>query len=299
MRVSERQRYDTIADRVERAKGNHTGMLEQLSTQKRINRVSDDPIGLAQAIRVKGRIADMSQFQKNIDFSKGYLESAETALSIINDNLLRARDLAVQMANSTYGSESREAAGREIKEIVTEVISRANTSYGKRFVFSGFRTETPTLNPDGVFLGDDGAVFLQVSNDVPRQINLQARGLFEALPEERQFGHMNMVDSLNTLYEAMMDSDQDSIRRCMSELDHQMEKVQTSRAQLGARFNGIDHSGQQIEVDKDLSSNDLSRLEDADFYKISSDFKRTEAVLQSTMMASNKILQPSLLNFLQ
>jgi flagellar hook-associated protein 3 FlgL len=78
-----------------------------------------------------------------------------------------------------------------------------------------------------------------------------------------------------------------------------MEKVQTSRAQLGARFNGIDHSGQQIEVDKDLSSNDLSRLEDADFYKISSDFKRTEAVLQSTMMASNKILQPSLLNFLQ
>ena len=34
-------------------------------------------------------------------------------------------------------------------------------------------------------------------------------------------------------------------------------------------------------------------------FKASSDFKQTEAILQSTLMASNKLLQPSLMNFLQ
>lgn len=299
MRVSERHRYETVQDRVERSKGLHTDMLEQLSTQKRINRISDDPVGAARAIRLKGRIADMGQYQKNIDFSKGYIESAETALSIINDNLMRARDLSVQMANSTYGASSREAAGREIKEIISEVIARANTTYGKRYVFSGFRSETPTLSNEGIYNGDDGAVFLQVSNDVPRQINVQARGVFEAFPEEREAGHMNMVDSLNILYEAMMENDQQTVQRAMNELDFQMDKVQTARATLGARFNGIEHSGKQIEIDQELNTEDKSRIEDADFFKVSSDFRRTESVLQSTLMASNKILQPSLMNFMQ
>ena len=54
-----------------------------------------------------------------------------------------------------------------------------------------------------------------------------------------------------------------------------------------------------VEISNDLSKGELSKTEDVDMFKASSDFKQTEAILQSTLMASNKLLQPSLMNFLQ
>ena len=56
MRVSERQRYDITHNRVERAKSNNADQLETLSTQKRINRISDDPVAAGQSIREKNKI---------------------------------------------------------------------------------------------------------------------------------------------------------------------------------------------------------------------------------------------------
>jgi flagellar hook-associated protein 3 FlgL len=43
----------------------------------------------------------------------------------------------------------------------------------------------------------------------------------------------------------------------------------------------------------------LSNIVDADAFEVMSDFKKTETILQSTLLAANKALQPSLLNFLQ
>lgn len=299
MRVSEQHRYNIVNERVNTAKTDQTKALETLSTQKRINHLSDDPVGAAHAVTTSGRIEDAKQNRKNIEFSKGYVEVSETALASIFDNLLRAKDLAVSLANSTYGAESREAAGREIKEIISDVVSRANSAYGRRYVFSGFRTDMPALDTDGKFLGDDGAIFLMTGGDSPRQINLQARPLFEASADEQAHGHWNMVETLQSLYEGLMVNDRQMVMSCINELDHQMEKTTSARATLGARLNGLEQSAKGLEYQEELATADLSRIEDADVYQATSDFKRTEAALQSTLMASNKLLQPSLLNFMQ
>jgi flagellar hook-associated protein 3 FlgL len=48
-----------------------------------------------------------------------------------------------------------------------------------------------------------------------------------------------------------------------------------------------------------MTKKQLSGVEDADMYDATSEFKRTETALQSTLQASTKLLQPSLLNFMQ
>ena len=118
MRVSERHRYDITHNRVERAKGNNANQLEKLSTQKRMNRISDDPVAAGQVIREKNNIESMNQYLKNISYAKGYLERTETALQGISDGLIRAKELAVGLANANYGANSREAASREVKQLI-------------------------------------------------------------------------------------------------------------------------------------------------------------------------------------
>ncbi len=299
MRISDRHRYDITGTRIENAKSDNAKMLETLSTQKRINKVSDDPIAVSQVLRYKDRVAKLRQFQKNADYSKGYIETTETAISSIHDFLIRAKELSVAMANSTYGPDSRDATAREINEIINAVVNIGNTTYGNKYVFGGFRTQTPPLSADGQFVGDDGAIFMQLDEDFYQQVNLQARYLFEAGPEEQQQGHFNLIDTLSMLYDGLTSDDMDTIHKSMDELDHQLKKASTFQATLGAIHNAIGNSSKKLELGEELTTENMSKLEDADIYKASSDFKRTETVLQSSLMASNKLLQPSLLNFLQ
>lgn len=299
MRVSDRQRYELANSRVGAAKSDNTAMLEQLSTQKRINRLSDDPIGLGESLKRKTQIASADQFLKNIDFSKGYIERTEGALNGIQDFLIRAKELSVSMANDTYDANSRLATAREVKEILEGVVALANSAYGNRYVFGGFRTMTPPVSRDGNFMGDDGAIFLQVDDGTFRQINLQARNLFVPSADEREGGRLGMVHTLEILKQALETDDVEGIRRAMTELDFQMDKTSSYQATLGAIYNGIEETAKRLELNREMVQENLSRIEDADVYRVTSDFKRTESVLQSTLLASNKLLQPSLMNFMQ
>ncbi|HET9240478.1 MAG TPA: flagellar hook-associated protein FlgL [Oligoflexus sp.] len=299
MRISDRQRYALANSRVDTAKSDNTVMLEQLSTQKRINRVSDDPIGMGQALKRKTQINNYDQFIKNIEFSKGFLERTEASLQGITENLMRAKELSVSLANSTYGPSSREAAALEIREMIEGVVSLANSTYGNRYLFGGFRTQTPPVSREGGFMGDDGAIFLQIDDGTFRQVNLQARNLFEPSADEREDGHFGMIHTLQILNDALNVNDIQGIQKAMEELDFQLDKTTSYQATLGAIYNAIDETSKKLELNRELTQSDLSRIEDADTYKVTSDFKKTESVLQSTLMASNKLLQPSLMNFLQ
>ena len=299
MRVSERMRYDQVQGRIESSKNQNANALDQLSSQKRINKISDDPIGTTKVLRYRDRISNMEQYRKNIDYAKGFMERSEAALQGINDNLIRAKELAVAMSNDTYGPTSREATAREIREIMDEIVSLGNMSFNGRFVFGGFRSRTPPLNGEGDFLGDDGVIHVPISQGNFRPVSLQARYLFEATPNEAQEGHFSMMKSLEVLYEGLGANDKHQMHRALDELDHQLEKSTSYQASLGSMWNAINSTSERLEKEQVLSRERLSKVEDADVFEATSEFKRTETVLQSTLLASTKLLQPSLLNFLQ
>ena len=174
-----------------------------------------------------------------------------------------------------------------------------NTQYNNRFVFAGFRTQTPPIGHNGQFLGDDGVIYLQVDKGVFRQINLQARELFEGTPADREKGHFGLVQTLQVLNEGLETNDIPMIRKVLDELDFHMENVTNAQATLGGIHNGIESTLRRLEISGEITEKEISNIEDADTYKVISDFKKTEEILQSTLMASNKLLQPSLLNFMQ
>ncbi len=299
MRVTDRQRYDIVGTRVEGAKGQNAKDLETLSTLRRVNRVSDDPNGVAAGVNIKDRIASNQQFQKNVEFSKGMLERSENALGGMQDNLIRLKELAIGMANDTYDHSSRLAASEEVQEILKELVQLGNTTFNNRYVFSGFRSGTAALSLDGKFLGDDGAVMLQVGENQFQQINLQSRDLFEASVDERAAGHTNMLDTVEELLAGLHNNSKDGIRFAIGEIDFQLDKAATFQAKVGSVVTSLNGATERAGRSVDMDKTTLSSVFDADIFEASSDFRRSEAVLQSTLLASTKLLQPSLLNFLQ
>ena len=203
------------------------------------------------------------------------------------------------MSNGTYSASSRDATAKEVGQILDQVLNSANSKFGAKYVFSGFRVDSPAFARDGVYLGDDGAIFLQVGREKFNRVNLSGRELFEVSEEEQMTGRMSLIDSLKFFKDALERNEVHDIHRVSDELSFHQEKISSFQASIGAMSNTIDNIGQNLELMIDYEKKAISEIEDADMYQTTSNFKRTEAALQATLVASNKVLQPSLLNFFQ
>jgi flagellar hook-associated protein 3 FlgL len=231
--------------------------------------------------------------------SKGYLETSEQAISNITDNLIRAKELAIGMANDTNNAASRDAASREVREIIDEIVMLANSNYNGRFVFGGYRNQSPPVTMEGDYIGDDGKIFVEVAPGKFSQINVTARDLFTPSPEEQQKGRVNMIHSLQRVYDALTSNDKYDIQNGLSELEFHLDKVTSYQATIGGMWNSINNTQTRLAKETDATKGRLSNIMDADAFEVMSDFKKTETILQSTLMSANKVLQPSLLNFMQ
>lgn len=105
--------------------------------------------------------------------------------------------------------------------------------------------------------------------------------------------------TLDALRVGLMTNDVDQIRATLEPLDKIRDRVITTRAQVGARMSGIDSAlanmGKRAVFNAELQSN----IEDADIIQVVSDMAREESVLRSSLQASNKLIQPTLLDFLR
>ncbi|OGI01471.1 MAG: flagellin [Candidatus Melainabacteria bacterium GWF2_37_15] len=102
--------------------------LQKLSTGYRINKAADDAAGLTISESLKSQARGAQVAANNAQTGVNLLQTAEGDLSIIQDNLQRIRDLAVQAANGTNGTAERAAIQSEVQQRIDEIDRIASAS---------------------------------------------------------------------------------------------------------------------------------------------------------------------------
>ncbi|KAA0072269.1 flagellar hook-associated protein FlgL [Rhodanobacter sp. T12-5] len=131
----------------------------QLSTGKRINQPSDDPVGAARALDLTHVTADTAQYQRNITSANARLGLEDQSLSNVTNVLGRVRTLLLQAANGTQTDETRGDIAAEMVQLRQQLLGQANSKDGQgEYIFAGNRTGTePFASQNGVtYVGDDG-----------------------------------------------------------------------------------------------------------------------------------------------
>jgi flagellar hook-associated protein 3 FlgL len=104
---------------------------QEIASGKRINKPSDDPAGLRDALSLRTSIARSNQFVRNVDNNRIYLQSGESALDSVNINLVRAKELAAQSMGALGTAETRGYAVNELDQIIAQTIESANIKVKK------------------------------------------------------------------------------------------------------------------------------------------------------------------------
>ncbi|MDC8755590.1 flagellar biosynthesis protein FlgL [Erythrobacter sp. sf7] len=122
----------------------------QIATGQKIERGSDDPAAAAQ-LRSIARRGALARVEGDNAARLGQdLGSASTELEAVTALLQRARELAVQAANTPTGEDGRQAIAFELEQLSEELFSRANgTTLTGEPLFSGLSSD-PAFTRDAL-----------------------------------------------------------------------------------------------------------------------------------------------------
>ncbi len=95
--------------------------VERLSSGLRINSAKDDAAGLAVRELMRADIAVLQQGARNVQDGVSMLQSFEGAMAVIDDSLVRMKQLAEQAATGAYSTAQREIMNNEFQEMASEI----------------------------------------------------------------------------------------------------------------------------------------------------------------------------------
>ncbi len=143
MRISNRMLYDQVVRDLNDNTEKLFRLNSQISSGKRIDRPSEDPVGMSSVLIYRTELNSFDQFQKTINQASGWLSRTESVISEADGLLARATELAVKEASATASADTREGAAEEIKQLRLQLGTLANSKYGNKYMFGGTRTQTP------------------------------------------------------------------------------------------------------------------------------------------------------------
>lgn len=140
-RVTEAIKFNMITNSMFNIQTEYGKLMEKLSTQKMINRPSDDPIGTNNILNFRTAINTIQQYQTNITDADISLSVTETVLTSIRKVVADAEAIAISEAG-TGSAETMDISAATVSALIDEALSLMNTKQSDSYLFSGSKTDT-------------------------------------------------------------------------------------------------------------------------------------------------------------
>lgn len=265
---------------------------DQLNTQKKITKPSDDPVVAIKGMRYRTDLTEIEQYQRNLSEAYTWMESSDDALDKVTQALHRVKELTVQGSTGTNGSDEKKAIAIEIGQLKEHIATIANTKVGNKYLFNGTNTTNPPF-ANGAFKPQ--TQYTAVSFDVSKNVNLDvgvdpARFLMGNNANDIFTELDNLINDLTT---------EGDISKYLTSIDSFSTDVTAVRADLGARYNRVELIDDRLSSQEVIANKIISENEDADMEKVIINLTTAEAVHRAALSAGSRIIQPTLLDFLR
>ncbi|HRI86897.1 MAG TPA: flagellar hook-associated protein FlgL [Candidatus Hydrogenedentes bacterium] len=273
----------------------------QLASGLRVNQPSDDPIDARRAINARAAIAKNEQYVQNIASAGPRLEETVTSLQTLTENLLRARELTLRGANGTNDQSSLDILAEEINQILEGVVNTSNHLTGNAYIFGGTRTTqapfevTRDVNGDitaVTYVGNTDDISASIGDGVQVVINEPGSAVFQ--------GAEDIFQTLINIRDNMLAGDQASLQNArIAELETIRNQIGQGIARIGAVQNRFSAAEAELEDFQLQLQQLLSDSIDADFADVVLNLNSQSNAYQAALNAASRVIQPSLLDFIQ
>lgn len=324
MRVTENMNFDLSRDTLSKSRGKMARLQEQAASTRRLTTPADDPVGATKVLEIRTDRMNAEQFITNAKLAESFLSNSEAALAEVSDLIVRAKEIALgQSSGASANPQTRIAVAEEVNHLYQQAVAAANRRIGDRYLFGGYKTTQAPFDPQGNYRGDDGQMMVEISRDVFLGMNIPGVDAFNTRPQvaraQAQPGedgqmtpgrgpasgggaeqeNISLFEELQSLRIGLLSGNTELIQGSLDRFDQLHTKVTSARAMLGSRMQGLSSATQSQERQVVTGATLSSTLEDADMAQVMSDLAREETIFRGALASSQKLIQPTLLDFLR
>ncbi|MCL2913117.1 flagellar hook-associated protein FlgL [Shewanella corallii] len=177
MRISTTQMFNQNINSILKQQSSAAGVLEQLSSGKKVNTSADDPVAANGIDNLNQQNALVDQYMRNIDYATHRLSLAETKLGAAEEMSMSMRDQILNAVNGSLSQSERQMIADEMRDTLEELLNLANTKDETgNYLFAGYKTDTlpfeTDVNGEYLYAGDDGRRDAAVANGVVVATNI-------------------------------------------------------------------------------------------------------------------------------
>lgn len=294
MRVTQNSTANLVLNSLQTIRERQDQLEQYASTGVKVSAPSDDPTVAQQILHLKSLSAASDQYSRNITNATSLLTMSDSAMSNMGNVLVRTKELALSMANDTSNSDSRTAALNELTQLKDQLITLGNTQFNGKYIFAGFKNDTPPFDAAGNFSGSNNPITMEVSQNSKVQVNYAGDALLSGAG-----GGTNVMQIFDNLKTALTAANTAGVRAELSNLDKAMSQVLAARSVVGSSANRLTSVSSVNDDQKLTTTKVLSGLQDVDYLQVVSDLTKQQTAYQTAIAASAKISQISLLDYLK
>lgn len=311
MRLSSSTMGDRLLADLQRAYGRMATTQEQISTGRRVNRPSDDPVAAGTERLRTSDVEGIKRSQDSVNTATSWLNASESALSSINDVVARARELAVQGANGATDQNGRNLIAGEIDQLIKSAKDALNVKVGDGYIFSGTRSDVPpyAAATGDAYQGDANAVIREAGSAATLQANPSFVPIGASASEPltgqsvlgggQAAGDGRVLDTLETLAANLRAGNVAAVGTTdLQRLDANQQALGDARAAVGGMLNRAQAATSRLQDLQDLTNQGIDDLTGVDLAKAITDFTSQQSAYQAALKVGAQIIQPSLVDFL-
>ena len=270
----------------------------QIATGNRLERGSDDPAAAAQ-LRAVARRETLSGVEADNAARLGQdLRSATDELEAVNTLLQRARELALQAANTPTGPQGREAIGFEIRQLAEELFSRGNAAaLTGEPLFAGLASGTAFSrdaagNVTYTGTATSGAVPIAPGTEIER--GLPGSEVFEFTLNGTPSSGFQVLDTLAAALIGGAPGGADAALSAIEGIDAALDTSNRATTILGTRLAWVEQVQDQ-QVDRDVAlAERRSRVGDTDIADAVARLQQSLTALEASQAAFARVSELNL-----
>ncbi len=290
MRVTDRAVFHAAQTGAGRASARHQAATEVAASGLKLQHPGQAPADASAAVLHGAEEARQDSLRTTTERAMGELDASDAALADLGNALVRARELAVQLANATYDAPQRAAAAAEVDGLLSVAVGVGNTQLGGRYLFGGDLSGAPPFDASGAYLGDAGVRELEVAPGVRIAASVRADVALSGVG-----GGTDLFATLRALSTALRANDPAAVAGTLTGLDASTTQLSEARATAGATANVLAEASSAARTRRDAATSAHSSVVDADLVDAASELALARRALEAALEASARSFEPTLL----
>ncbi len=263
----------------------------QLITNSKIEKLSDDLFNSLEIIKINSQIKKIETFQKNIDYSKEFINVTLSALENIGNETQKIITQIVNIDNPINAN--FKTVAQSVRASLEAIVQNLNTKYNDMYVFAGtnYSLEPWSIDSNGMAVTNSndlaGEVKVQIANGIKDTINVSGDKIVNS----------DLLNTINDIIDSL-DAGIAPNQTLKDRLNAAYKEILSIQSLMGEKYNRLEDINTILSKQLQDSQSFLSKRKEIDPGQLAIDLQYQDYLLQLSYKLAASILPKSIMDYL-